>query len=323
MKKFVKIIMLGLFATILYGDVQAQKKHHKKSASSKKSTVQKFTPKEFGTLTSVSDLRDEADSTREYTSVKNLMENNGVTLAYADSTFQPKEPLRRGDFVVSLNSALEAIKKSADKNGLDSSTSVISTVTPGTTTPAAPTPSTTPGTTTPATTTPESVQSEVASVSDIKDLQENSIYYPATQSLIEKWHFVPVTKNKLLNAGEVMTEAEVYDVLKTTLGYTSPGTNPYSKAMTRGKFAMILNNAVNQKLSEVNALSTARTESLDSVRRQQELTLKQQEKQKVDSLAKEAELSKIEAQKKESETWTKLSEREKRKQIRSSLKNQK
>jgi len=323
MKKFVKIIMLGLFAAMLYGDVQAQKKKHKKSAS-KKSTVQKFTPKEFGTLTSVSDLRDEADSTREYASVKNLMENNGVTLAYADSTFQPKEPLRRGDFIVSLNSALEAVKKSADNSGLDSSTSVISTGTPGTAMPSTTTPGTaTPSTTTPSTTTPENTGSEVASVSDIKDLNENSIYYTATQSLIEKWHVVPVTKNKLLNAGEVMTEAEVYDILKTTLGYTSPGTNPYSKAMTRSKFAMILNNAVNQKLSEVNAMSTARTESLDSVRRQQELTLKQQEKEKTDSLAKEAELSKIEAQKKESEAWTKLSERDKRKQIRSQLKNQK
>jgi len=293
MKKFVKIIMLGLFAAMLFGDVQAQKKKHKKSASAKKSPVKKFTPKEFGTLTSVADLRDEADSTREYASVKNLIENNGVTLAYADSTFQPKEPLRRGDFVVSLNSALEAIKKAADNNGLDSSASVITTNTQGATT--------------------SGTESDVASVSDITDLNESSIYYPATQSLIEKWHFVPVTKNKLLNAGEVMTEAEVYDILRTTLGYTSPGTNPYSKAMTRGKFAMILNNAINQKLSEVNALSTNKKESLDSVRRQQEFTLKQQEKQRVDSLAKEAELSKIEAQKKESEAWTKLSEREKRK----------
>ena len=298
MKKFVKVIMLGLFAAMLFGDVQAQKKKYKKSASAKKTTV-KFTPKEFGTLTSVADLRDESDSTREYTSVKNLIENNGVTLVYADSTFQPKAPLRRGDFIVALNSALEAVEKSAESNGLDSSASLLNTGTV------------------------DSNQSDVASVSDITDLNESSIYYPATQSLIEKWRYVPVTKNKLLNAGQVMTESEVYDILKTTLGYTSPGSNPYSKAMTRGKFAIILNNAVNQKLSEVNALSTTRQESLDSVRRQEELTLKQQEKQRIDSLAKEAELSKIEAQKKESEAWTKLSEREKRKQIRGQLKNQK
>ncbi len=167
-------------------------------------------------------------------------------------------------------------------------------------------------------------QSSVTSISEIKDVNENSIYYPATQSLIEKWHIAaPFSKTKSLNAGAVMTESEVYDILKSTLGYTSPGTNPYSRAMTRGKFAVILNNAINQKLSEVNASSTTRQESLDSLRRQQGLTLKQEEKQRTDSLAKEAELSKIEAQKKEAESWTKLSEREKRKQIKSQLKNQK
>ena len=314
MKKFVKIIMLGLFAAMLYGDVQAQKKKVKRSASSKKTTV-KFTPKEFGTLTSVSDLRDEADSTREYASVKNLIETNGVTIAYADSTFKPKEPLRRGDFIVSLNSALEAIQKSADNSGLDSSFSVVTVTTPE----VSPTPEVNP-----TVTTEDVSQSYVTSVSEIKDLNENSIYYPATQSLIEKWKIAaPFSKTKSLNAGAVMTESEVYDILKNTLGYTSPGTNLYSKAMTRGKFAIVLNNAINQKLSEVNALSTTKSESLDSMRRQQELTLKQQQKQTADSLAKEAELSKIEAQKKETEAWTNLSEREKRKQARIQVRNQK
>jgi hypothetical protein len=317
MKKFVKVIMLALFTALLYGDVQAQKTKVKKSYHSKKTTAKtvKFTPKEFGTLTSVADLRDESDSTREYASVKNLIENNGVTLAYADSTFQPKEPLRRGDFIVSLNSALEAIQKAASTNGLDSTASILNS---NATTSAD-------ASTTPAnTTTTDNSQSYVTSVSELKDVNENSIYYPATQSLIEKWKVnAPFVKTKSLNPGGVMTESEVYDILKNTLGYTSPGANPYSKAMTRGKFAVILNNAVAEKLSEVNATSTTKTEGLDSIRRQQELTLKQQQKQEADSLAKEKELSKIEAQKKETEAWTNLSAKEKRKQIRSNLKNQK
>ncbi len=29
-----------------------------------------------------------------------------------------------------------------------------------------------------------------------------------------------------------MLETEVYDILKVTLGYTSPGTNPYAKSRT-------------------------------------------------------------------------------------------
>jgi hypothetical protein len=296
MKKFLKLTMLGLFAVMLFGDVQAQKKKSKKH-SSKKTEVVKFTPREFGTMTSVSDLTDEADSTREYASVKNLIEGNGVTIAYADNTFRAKEPLRRGDFIVSLNSALEAIKKSADTNGLDSSFVIV-------------TPS-------------DQEQSYVTSVGDIKDLNESSIYYPATQSLVEKWGVAPLSKNKTLDPGAVMTEGEVYDVLKATLGYNSPGVNTYSKAMTRGKFAMVLDNAITQKLSEVHQVTGNRTDSLANSHWQQTLTTKQQEKQKADSLFKESELAKIEAQKKQAEGWSKLSEKEKRKQARLAVKNQK
>lgn len=42
-----------------------------------------------------------------------------------------------------------------------------------------------------------------------------------------------------------------------------------------------------------------------------------------DSLAKEVELSRIEAQRKEAEAWSKLSEKEKRKQARVNVKQQK
>jgi hypothetical protein len=72
----------------------------------------------------------------------------------------------------------------------------------------------------------------------------------------------------------------------------------------------------------VNQVAGTRKDSLDNLRTQQELSLKQQEKQRQDSLTKAVELSKIEAQKKEAEEWTKLSDREKRKQARSQLKNQ-
>ena len=299
MKKLLKIFLLTAFAGMLFTNLEAQtkgKKSHSKHAKKSLAKKEQFKPREFGTPTSVADITDEADSTREYASVKNLVENNGVTLSYADSTFRAKEPLRRGDFIVSFNSALDAIKKAADAGGVDSTV-----ITSGY----------------------DRSQSYVTSVGEITDLKDNSIYYPATQSLVEKWGIAPISKTKSLNAGEVMTEGEVYDLLKSTLGYTSPGTNPYTKAMTRGKFAMILNNAVNQKLTQINELAAVRTDSLDNARRQTELALKQQEKQAKDSTARQAELSKIEAQKQEAEAWTKLSEREKRKQIRSELKNQK
>jgi len=290
MKKYLKIIMLLALFGISYADIQAQKKKKSVKSSTAKTVKVKFIPREFGTPASLIEISDLTDTTPGYQSVKNLVETNGVTLVYADNTFRPKDPLRRGDFIVSFNSALDAVKKATDAGNVDSS--MISTY--------------------------DKSQSYVTNVSEIKDLEQSSVYYPAAQSLIERWGIAaPFSKSKLLNAGAPMPEGEVYDILKQTLGYTSPGTNPYSTAMTRAKFAMVLNNAVNQKLTQVNALAAGRTDSLDDLRRQQEALIKQQDKQRKDSLAKEVELSKIEAQKKESEAWTKLSDREKRKQLKS------
>lgn len=289
MNKYARIIMLVTLFGLTCGVTEAQRKKVVKKSSVKKSSVVKFTPREFGTAYAVGDLKDVQETNAEYQSVKNLIENDKVTLAYADSTFRPKEPLRRGDFIVSFNSALDAIKKVNDSSGVDSS--VINTY--------------------------DKNQSYVTNVSEINDVKESSIYYPAVQSLIERWGIAaPFTKSKLLNAGAQMPEADVYDILKVTLGYTSPATNPYASAMTRGKFAMVLNNALNQKLSQINAMAGAKRDSIDDFRRQQETMFKHQDKQRRDSLTKEVELSKMEAQRKEAEAWSKLSDRDKRKQLK-------
>jgi hypothetical protein len=296
MKTFVKIIMVVLFSGFVYGDIQAQKKKVTKRSTSSKTGTVKFTPREFATPDSSFVITDVPDSSSAYSSVNNLVQTNGVTLAYADSTFRPKDPLRRGDFIVSFNSALEAIKRAGDSGSLDSA--VVNTY--------------------------DRNQSYITSVSEITDVKEGSVYYPAVQSLIERWGIAaPFTKSKLLNASAPMLETEVYDILRVTLGYTSPGSNPYAKAMTRGKFAMVLNNALNQKLAQVNELASARMDSVDNQRRQEEMGIQQQERMRRDSLTKEVELSKIEAQRKEAEAWSKLSEREKRKQARINVKEQK
>ena len=295
MKTFVKFIMVVLFSGFVYGDIQAQKKKVTKKSSSKTNAV-KFTPREFAIPDSAFVVTDVPDSSSAYSSIKNLTQMNAVTIAYADSTFRPKDPLRRGDFIVSFNSALEAIKKAGDAAGLDSA----------------------------AVNTYDRNQSYITSVSEISDVKEGSVYYPAVQSLIERWGIAaPFTKSKLLNASAPMLETEVYDILKVTLGYTSPGSNPYAKAMTRGRFAIVLNNALNQKLAQVNELASARGDSIENQRIQQETTIKQQEKIRKDSLAKEVELSKIEAQRKEAEAWSNLSEKEKRKQARINVRQQK
>jgi hypothetical protein len=295
MKKFVKIMMLVFAVAILSADVNAQKKKTTKKTSAKKSAV-KFTPMEFATPDSTVMLKDVADTNAYYASVNNLIGKRGVMLAYADSTFRPNDPLRRGDFIVSFNSALNTIKMAMESGMLD--TVLVNTY--------------------------DKNQTYITSVSDLTDLKDSSIYYPATQSLIEKWGIAaPFTKEKVLNPGGVMLENDVYDILKVTLGYNSPGSNPYAKAMTRGKFAYVLNNAVSEKLGQVDDIATRKRDSIDDVRRGLEMTMKDQEKMRKDSVAKEVELSKIEAQRKEAEAWNALSKKEKRKQIKGNIREQK
>ncbi len=295
MKKFVKIMMLVLSVGILSADVNAQKKKSTKKTSAK-TTVVKFTPREFAMPDSTYMLKDVSDTNAYYASVQNLIGKRGVTLAYADSTFRPNDPLRRGDFIVSFNSALNTIKAAMDAGRLD--TTIVNTY--------------------------DKNQTYITSVSDLTDLKDSSIYYPATQSLIEKWGIAaPFTKAKVLNPGGVMLENDVYDILKVTLGYNSPGSNPYAKAMTRGKFAYVLNNAVNDKLGQVEDMVIRKKDSVDDVRRGLEMTMKEQEKARKDSVAKEVELSKIDAQKKEAEAWNALSKKEKRRQIKENIKEQK
>lgn len=70
-------------------------------------------------------------------------------------------------------------------------------------------------------------------------------------------------------------------------------------------------------------MADTRRDSIDNERRQQEMVIQQQEKMRKDSMTKEVELSRLEAQRKEAEAWSKLSEKEKRKQARVNVKQQK
>jgi len=283
MKKYLMLMITAVSFLLSAGDLQAQKK---KVVKKSKPTAVKFVEKSFATPTSVTEITDISDSNRAYDAEKSLIENYGVTMAYSDNTFKGKEPLRRGDFIVAFNSALSAIKKVQDSLGVDST--FFNTY--------------------------DKNASYITSVNDLTDLKPTSVYYPATQALIERWGIAaPFTKAKVLNPGGLMTEAEVYDILKVTLGYQSPGVNQYTTAMSRDKFAVVLNNAIAQKMSQVNAVASARRMAADDDRRAQELAFKQSERARKDSVAKEIELRRIEAQRQEAEAWSKLSDREKRK----------
>ncbi len=285
MKNYFKVI-LPVLLMFFFTDLQAQtKKVTTKSTSSKKST--KVVERNLGTPSSISEITDVTESDAAYGSLKNLIENYSVSVTYADNTFRGKESLKRGDFIVALNSALNGLKSKLDAAALD--TTIFNTYDRN------------------------RGGAYLTNVSQVKDIKESSIYYTASKSMIEQWGIAaPFGVNKTLSPNTVMTEKEVYDILRATMGYNSPGVNPYSTGMNRSKFAIILNNAVRQKMTEISSLKTVQQNRIDAERRQQADSLKVVDKARKDSIAKEIALRKQEAEKQEIEAKKKLSEKKRR-----------
>lgn len=284
MKKYSFVLPVILF--FLMSDVQAQKKKNVTRKTTNNTVTIKASARNFSAPTSVSQITDIIETDPGYNAVKNLIENYGVTIIYDDNTFKAKEPLKRGDFIVALNSAFLNLKSKMDAAGLD--TSLINTYDRN------------------------RGGAYLTSVAQVKDVSENTIYYPAAKSLIERWGIgEPFSLAKTLNANSTMPEKEVYEILKVTLGYNSAGANPYA-AISRGKFAIVLNNAISQKMTEINTLGVMVQEKRDTERRRQLDSLQKIDMARRDSVAKEIRLRKEEAEKQEVEARKKLKEKSKK-----------
>ena len=287
MKSYLKIIIPAVLL-FLFVNVQAQKKKviTKKTAVNNKTVVIKVAQRNFGSPTSISEITDIIESDAAYESLKNLIENYGVTITYSDNTFRAKELLNRGDFVVALNAALNSLKNKKEAAGVDSS--LINTYDRN------------------------RGGAYLTTISQVKDITESSIYYPASKSLIEQWGIAaPFALNKTLSANSTLPEKEVYDILRVTMGYNSAGINPYSPGITRSKFAIVLNNAITQKMTEINSLHSIQQAKREADRKQQLDSLKKVDMMRRDSVAKEIELRKQEAAKQEEEARKKLKEKKK------------
>lgn len=292
MKQYLKVFSTLLLFSFMMVNVEAQTKTKIKHSKTKIKTKAepKFVEQNFGTPAAITDITDVADSNRAYNSVKSLVDNH-ITVTYDDNTFRGNEPLRRGDFLVAVNSALDAVKSLAVQNGIDSMMSAANT-------------SNAVGVDSSINNNPNANTNSMnngMAVSDYSDLQEGSVYYPAVQSLMEKGVAAPLPENsKKLNPGTTVSEKEVYNVLNQVFGYDKTGMNPYATAMTRNKFAMVLNNAVTTKMQEEYAMIDQKNAEAEQMRQQEKqrmaAEMQQQEQARKDSLnsAYQAEQQEIE-----------------------------
>ena len=291
MKHYLKFFSSVLILSFLMGNVDAQTKVKIKT---KTTATPKFTEKSFGTPSSVMDVTDISDSSKAYNSVKSLLDKH-ITLAYDDNTFKGNEPIRRGDFIVALNSSLDALKQVAAENGIDSSFNVANTSSNGAMSAASVAENTSASTNT--------------SSTGFTDVQESSVYYPAIQALAAKGVSAPFADSKKFNAGAPMTESEVYDALNKVFGYDKSGMNPYAKTMSRNKFAMVLNNAVSNKLMEEYAMIDKNNAQAEQLRQQEKERLAQelasQEQMRKDSMNNAYKAEQMEIEKRALEAQSK------------------
>ncbi len=291
MKRYLKFFSSVLIFSFLLGNVHAQTKTKIKT---KTTATPKFVEQNFGTSSSVTDVTDLPDSNKAYNSVQSLLDKH-VTLTYSDNTFRGNEPIRKGDFIVALNSSLDALKQVAASNGIDSSFNVANADNTNNMSAASVAENNTP--------------SAMNGQPGFTDVQESSVYYPAVQGLTAKGISVPFSDTKKLNAGEPMTESEVYDALNKVLGYDKSGMNPYAKTMSRDKFAMVLNNAVSKKLMEEYAMIDKNNAAAEQTNQQEKERIAQemasQVQMKKDSLNNAYKAEQMEIEKKATEAQSK------------------
>ncbi|MEO6187990.1 MAG: S-layer homology domain-containing protein [Ginsengibacter sp.] len=280
MKNYLKIFTSLLISAIIMNNVEAQTRTKIKT----KSDEPKFVEQNFGSPASVADVADIADSSLAYNSVKNLIDKK-VTLAYEDNSFRGNEPIRRGDFIVALNSAIDAVKKVETEHGITSSDNSMAVGAVST------------------------VEEKGGGTNGLTGFQDGSVYYPAAQSLMQKGVNLSFEKSKIFNPGSPMSEKEVYEILNNVFGYSTAGMNPYATTMSRSKFAMALDNALSTKLQQDYAIIDQKNAEAEQDRQAEQQSLQaqmqQQEQMKRDSLNSAYQAEQMAIEKKAQENLSK------------------
>lgn len=243
----------------------------------------KVTDKGFGRPQSIIDVKDVPENNEAYDALKNLIENQ-VIIVFADNSFLGNANLKRGEFVMSFNSALERIRDATKNAALD--TTLVNTY--------------------------DRNRAYITSVTQVKDVQPGSMYYDAVHSLLENWGInAPFTKAALLNANSLFHEDELYDILRVTLGFEHGKVKPGKAAVKRSRFAMILNDALNFKMGQIDALAREKNAKEAAEKARVNAVIQQIEQGHRDSVRKEIETRKMEAEKKETEARKQLENKNK------------
>ncbi len=272
MKKYLPLIFIAFEFFICSGTLNAQAKKNIV-------TVKAHASMGFGNPQSISEVKDVLENNEAYNSLKDLIETYHVAIIYTNNSFLSNNNLKRGDFVVSFNSALEVIQEATKKESLD--TVLINTY--------------------------DRNRAYITSVTQVKDIKPGDIYYNPVQSLLERWGInAPFTKAAMLNANSLFYEDELSDIFRVTLGFEFEKGKPARVPVKRYRFAILLDEAINLKMKQIKMLANEKKAKEDAEKARVNAIIQQIEQNHRDSVSKEIELRKLEAQKKEVEARKKL-----------------
>ncbi len=198
-------------------------------------------------ITSVSQLDDVKSSDKHFAALKSLVEKYGVVAGFPDGTFRGNSPLTREQFFALLNASLDRVNeiseasydgKEADADDLGIMGLISVPYDPN--------------------------QTNITSMSQIKDVGASAWYYSALQSLVERYGICLADADKNFRAANAVTEKEYYTWIGTIFGGRFSGSPSATKVITRGDAMIIFNNALDSVIDNIATKAAARAEKAKS-----------------------------------------------------------
>jgi hypothetical protein len=195
------------------------------------------------TLTSVTQFRDVAPGAPYFDSLQSLTERYGVSNGFKGASgveYRGEKPLSRADMILMVEGALDQVSQLAEMAMMDlpqekqnkamKSLSILQGAKC------------------------RSMGALHTSVGQIKDVKPTDTWFPAAQSLVEKWSIRIASADGTFGASDTITAADARECLKI---FAPGGPSHKPEKLTRGDFAIMLNQALDTFNEDLFAAAAA------------------------------------------------------------------
>lgn len=177
-------------------------------------------------ITSISQIKDVKPTDKHFLALQSLVERYGV---FYEEKFRANDPLTREEFAVLLNKSLDMLVELAASVDEDiNSYQLISFFSAN--------------------------ETNITSVSQIKDIKQDYKYFVHLQSLTERYGIDICDKDKNFRPNKTVTEKEFYTWIAGIFHGSVNSTPSATKAITRSEWAIVMNAAldsVNEKIGDI------------------------------------------------------------------------